>query len=114
MMNASLIRRTVSGGGPPPGGGAEPARAVQPLAEFEHLLALPQLRGNLAAGQHGMQEEQQEDCCHRRLRDVVILEHRREPFEAALACQDGPDQDHVPPHEKCQQQSAAPAYEFVS
>ena len=61
-----------------------------------------------------MDQEQHEDRKHGRLRDVVVLEHRGEPFEAALPGQDGPDQDHVAPHEKCQQQSAAPAYEFVS
>jgi hypothetical protein len=63
-------------------------RPAQALAEVEHLATLAQLRRYLTTRQDGMHQEQREYRKHCRLRDVVILEHGRQPVEATLACQD--------------------------
>ncbi len=60
-----------------------------------------------------MNEEEEEDRHDRRLSDVVILQERCQPVEAAFAGQDGTDQRNVPPHEQRQHQAGAATDHFI-
>ena len=50
---------------------------------------------------------------HRWLGDVIVLQHRRHPVEAARAEQDRAYQEHVAPHEQREKQAADTADQFI-
>jgi hypothetical protein len=72
------------------------AQGVRHLAQ---PTAIPDLSGDLPAGHHCMQQEEDADADHRRLRDVQIFETPGQRVEAASPRQDGAHQEHVAPHE---------------
>ena len=82
-------------------------------AQLDHLAALLELRRYLACGQYRVNQEQRENYSHGRLRDEVHLELQREPVEAMRSGQDRTDEQHVAPHEQCEDQATAAAYQLI-
>ena len=94
--------------------GSKAARRLEVATEFDHLArSLRQLRRYLARGKHGVDEKEYENSQNRWLRDVIVLEHARQPVEASLTGENGTDKDHVPPHKEREHEPAAAAQEFV-